>query len=118
MTSTNNGVFQAFFASVTNDDSVEFGLEGTANVVGRTSIGDVPISGIPFDVDSRLAGINSFGGTASLSNVSITGSGGAGGNQFIVSPLTTELNNPSNISLLTNDVELPVIFEGVRVSRL
>ncbi|KAL5507074.1 hypothetical protein ACEPAH_6530 [Sanghuangporus vaninii] len=117
LTATNDGAFESFFASVTNDQSVDFGLEGTANVVARTSIGDVPISGIPFDVDSSLSGINSFGGTASLRNVSITGSGGDGGNQFIVSPLTTTLDNPSNISLLTNDIALPVIFDGVRLGR-
>ena len=116
LTSVNDGAFGSFFAAVTDTSSVDFGLQGTANVVGRTSIGDVPISGIPFDVDTSLAGINAFGGTADLSNVSITGSGGDGGNQYIVSPLTTKLNNPSNISLTTNDIALPVIYSGVTVS--
>ena len=43
--------------------------------------------------------------------------GGNGGNQFITAPLTTTLNNPSNISLTTTDIELPVAFKGVNVSR-
>ena len=73
------------------------------------------ISGIPFNVPSNIKGINSFDGTAALSNISITGSGGSGGNEFIVSPLTTTLQNPSNISLLTTGIALPVIFNGVQV---
>ena len=113
--SLNDGGFEAFFAAVTDTGSVNMELKGTANVVGRTSIGDVPISGIPFDVQSSLKGINGFGGSAKLSNVSITGSGGNGGNEFIVSPLTTTLENPANISLTTVDVSLPVSFKGVGV---
>ena len=70
----NNGGFESFFAAVTDTSSADFGLKGTANVVARTSIGDVPISGIPFDVQSSLKGINSFGGSARLSNVTIAGS--------------------------------------------
>jgi hypothetical protein len=64
-----------------------------------------------------LTGINSFGHTALLSNVSVRGSGGAGGNEFIISPLTTTLQNPSSISLDTVDVSLPVIFKGVTIGR-
>lgn len=62
-------------------------------------------------------GINSFGNTASLSNVSVTGSGGNGGTEYVVSPLTTTLQNPSNVSLNTVDISLPVIFEGVTIGR-
>lgn len=113
--SLNNGGFDAFFAAVTDTSNVAMELKGSANVVGRTSIGDVPISGIPFDVQSSLKGINGFGGSAKLSNVSITGSGGNGGNEFIVSPLTTTLQNPANISLKTVDVSLPVTFKSVLV---
>jgi Protein of unknown function (DUF3712) len=64
-----------------------------------------------------LTGINSFGHAASLSNVSVQGSGGAGGNQYIISPLTTTLQNPSNITLDTVDISLPVIYKGVMIGR-
>jgi hypothetical protein len=67
--------------------------------------------------DNHASGINSFGGTASLSNVTIAGSGGNGGNQFIVSPLTTTLHNPSNVSLDTVDISLPVIFDNVQIGQ-
>ena len=64
-----------------------------------------------------VEGINSFGGTAALSNVTVTGSGGNGGDEFIVSPLQTTLQNPSNVSLDTVDISLPVIFNGVTIGR-
>lgn len=62
-------------------------------------------------------GINAFGGIASLSNVSITGSGGNGGSEYIKTPLTTKLQNPSNVSLTSTDVSLPVYYQGVMLGR-
>lgn len=97
--------------------SIDINLKGSANVTAKTSIGNVPITGIPIDVVSTLGGIGSFNHQATLSNVSVTGSGGEGGNEFIVSPLTTSLVNPSNISLNTVDVSLPVIFQGTKIGR-
>ena len=113
----NNNAFAAFFAAVTDTEGIQFDLKGTADVVARTTIGDVPISDIPFDVTTSLKGINSFGHTAQLSNVSITGSGTDSHGTFIKSPLTTVLNNPSNISLNTLGVEFPVFYKGVQLGR-
>ncbi|KAJ7188457.1 hypothetical protein C8R46DRAFT_1054741 [Mycena filopes] len=113
---TENG-FELLFAVVTLLPEADFVLSGSANISGRTSIGDVPITGIPFNVNSAMTGINSFGGTASLSNVSVTGSGGDGGDEYITAPLTTKLNNPSNVTLDTVDISLPVIYKGVTIGR-
>ena len=135
--SLNNRAFQAMFADVTLTETVALNLKGTAAVSARTTIGDVPISGIPFDVPSALKGtrflpllstntsdddfcslgIHSFGGSASLSNISIAGSGGSGGSEFIVAPLTAALQNPSNISLQTVRIALPVTYKGVMIGR-
>lgn len=62
-------------------------------------------------------GINGFGKTAELANITVTGSGGVGGDQYIISPLTTTLQNPSNVSLATNDIALPVIYMGTQIGR-
>ena len=62
-------------------------------------------------------GIDSFGGSADLSDVSVAGSGGKGGNEYIVAPLKAALQNPSNFSLSTIDVTLPVVFQGVKIGR-
>ncbi|EIW82896.1 hypothetical protein CONPUDRAFT_101346 [Coniophora puteana RWD-64-598 SS2] len=115
--SLNNGAFQAVFTEVTDTSSASFDLSGSANVTAKTSIGDVPISGIPFDVKSSLTGINSFGRTATVTNVSITGSGGSGGNQYVKAPLTTTLNNPSNVSLQTVDISLPVFYKDIQLGQ-
>lgn len=108
---------QTLFQQVTDTSQSVLTLKGTADVTAKTSIGNVPIADIAFNVPSSLAGINQFGGKAPLSNISVTGSGGSGGNQYIVAPLTTELDNPSNVSLTTNDVALPVIYNGVQLGR-
>ena len=79
LVSLNNAAFGAFFAAVTLTGDVHFNLGGSADVIARTSIGDVPIAAIPFNVASTLSGIADFGGKVGLSNVAITGSGGKGG---------------------------------------
>ncbi|KIK99094.1 hypothetical protein PAXRUDRAFT_30734 [Paxillus rubicundulus Ve08.2h10] len=117
LTSVNNAAFGAMFAEVTDTDSAAFDLSGTADVTAKTSIGDVPISGIPFDVTSTLKGINSFGGTAAINNVSITGSGGNGGDECIVAPLTAVMDNPSRVSLSTVGIALPVYYDDVMIGR-
>lgn len=115
--SLNNNAFAQMFVGATLMSSIDIDLKGSADVTARTSIGDVPISGIPIDVTSSLKGIASFNHQAKLSNVSVTGSGGEGGNEYILSPLTTTLENPSNISLNTVDVSLPVMFQGTKIGR-
>ncbi|KAI0668274.1 hypothetical protein C8Q78DRAFT_1081656 [Trametes maxima] len=115
--SKNDGAFSQFFAAVTDTSNVDFELKGSADVTARTTIGDVPISGIPFNVTTSLKGINQFGKTASLSNITITGSGSDSHGPFIKSPLTTKLENPSNISLQSVDVSFPVVFRGVQLGR-
>lgn len=117
MKSLNDAAFSEMFAGATLKDELEVILKGSADVTAKTSIGNVPISGIPIKTASSLKGIGSFGHKASLSNVSVTGSGGQGGNEYIISPLTTTLENPSNISLNTVDVTLPVIYQGSKIGR-
>jgi Protein of unknown function (DUF3712) len=117
LVSLNNAAFGAFFAAATLTGHAEFNLAGSADVIARTSIGDVSIAAIPFNVPSSLNGINDFGGTASLTDVRIIGSGGKGGNEFTLSTLNSHLNNPSNISLSTNDVSLGVSYQGTYIGR-
>ncbi|KAK1218918.1 hypothetical protein PQX77_018360 [Marasmius sp. AFHP31] len=117
LVSVDNGAFQQLFAAVTTGDNVNLNLRGSADVTARTTIGDVPISGIMFDVPSSLKGINNFGGKAELQDVKVAGSGGNGGNEYIVSPLKTILSNPSNVTLHTIDTALPVIYKGTKLGR-
>jgi Protein of unknown function (DUF3712) len=49
--------FTSFFAAVTNTQNVNFELKGSVNVIARTTIGDVPISDISFNVSSTMRGV-------------------------------------------------------------
>jgi hypothetical protein len=117
LVSLNNAAFEAFLAAATLTGQVDFTLSGSADVIARTSIGDISIAAIPFNVPSSLKGINDFSGNVSLKDVKITGSGGSGGNQFILGTLNSHLNNPSNISLGTNGVSLGVSYQGTHIGR-
>lgn len=66
---------------------------------------------------ATYVGIDSFGHTAGLGNVSITGSGGSGGNQYVNADLTTTLQNPSNISLQTINSSLVIFYKGTKIGR-
>jgi antitoxin (DNA-binding transcriptional repressor) of toxin-antitoxin stability system len=54
--SLNDDTFQQLLQAVTDTNEADFRLSGTANVVAKTTIGNIPISGIPFDVPSGLKG--------------------------------------------------------------
>ncbi|KAG5653629.1 hypothetical protein H0H81_011855 [Sphagnurus paluster] len=114
----NPTAFAQMFAGVTLLDELDLTLKGSADVTAVTAIGNVALTGIAFNVPSSLKGINSFGHTAALSEVSVTGSGGAGGSEYIVAPLKTVLQNPSNISLDTVGISLPVLWQGTKVGRV
>lgn len=52
--------FATLFAGVTLKPDVEVEVTGTADVTARTTIGDIPIAGIPLNVVSDLKGIFFF----------------------------------------------------------
>ena len=117
MVASDHGAFQSMFGAVTLKSSADLALSGAADVVAATSIGNVPISNISFDVTTSLGGINGFGGKADLGTVSVVGSGGDGNGQYIRANTSASLENPSNVSLKTNDIALPVIWEGFKLGR-
>ncbi|KIL68938.1 hypothetical protein M378DRAFT_21838 [Amanita muscaria Koide BX008] len=115
--SLNDGGFQQLFAAGALQNVIDFELRGTTDVFARTPIGNVPITGISFDVPTQFQGIAAFDHKASLSNISITGSGGQGGSEYIVAPVTATLDNPSNISLETDLITIPITYQGVVIGR-
>ena len=54
--SLNDAAFAGLFAAVTLRNTAELHLKGSADVTAKTSIGNVVISAIPFDVPSSLKG--------------------------------------------------------------
>jgi hypothetical protein len=57
MKSVNDGAFQTLFQQVTDTTQAELTFKGTADVIAETSIGNVPISGIIFNVPYSLQGM-------------------------------------------------------------
>lgn len=81
--SLNDGSFNDFIAQVLDTPLAVFGLHGGANVIAATKIGQIPITGIPFDVTTNLPGVNAFNGQATIPSPPIVvGSGGDGVNSF------------------------------------
>ncbi|CAO1623850.1 unnamed protein product [Parajaminaea phylloscopi] len=111
--SLNNGQFQAFFAKLTDTDRADFGLKGNTSVLAETHVGNIPITGIPFNVTSSLAGINSFNHQLATQNLLVA----SGQPQYIAINLDAILQNPSNLTVFTNDVSLPVVYKNVYVGR-
>ncbi|KAE8246427.1 hypothetical protein A4X13_0g5797 [Tilletia indica] len=109
LVSRNNPSFGAFFAQLTDEKSGTFGLKGSTDVVARTVVGDVTITDIPINVNSTLDGINSFNGNATSDNVVVKGAT----SDAINIALDVTLQNPSNLTVHTLDVELPVFYRGL-----
>ncbi|KAL9935874.1 hypothetical protein V8E36_005451 [Tilletia maclaganii] len=105
--------FRAFLAQLTDKESGTFKLAGTTDVVGATVIGNVPIRGIPINVNTTLAGINSFGGKAPVDKLDVSGSTP----DYISIDISVELNNPSNLTVTTKDVSLPSFYGSTEVGR-
>lgn len=101
-----HGAFSSFLAKLADTDSATFGLKGTTSVVAGLVIGNPTITGIPFNVTSSLRGINSFNHVAGVSNVSVD----SGTPDYIGIDLTATLENPSNLTLFTNQLSLPVRY--------
>ncbi|CAO1639236.1 unnamed protein product [Sympodiomycopsis kandeliae] len=104
--SLNDPSFQAFFAKLTDTERADFGLQGNTSVLARTHVGDIPITGIPFNVTTSLAGINSFNHKLQTANLSVDN----GNPQMLNVPLVAILENPSNLTVFSDKISLPVLY--------
>ncbi|GAA6027071.1 hypothetical protein JCM8097_006088 [Rhodosporidiobolus ruineniae] len=107
--SLNNDVFASFFNAVTNTDGVVFGLHGGANVTAQTNAGNIPITGIPFDVQTSLAGIQSLNARPTVvSNLDVH----HGYPTYLQILADASLYNPSEITVITNEVVFGLEFSS------
>ncbi|KAI8979283.1 hypothetical protein BDF20DRAFT_1000640 [Mycotypha africana] len=102
----NHELFTGFNKLLTLSPSVTFGLKGTSNAIADTAVGTLSLPGVSFDVDTTLAGFNSFGGTAQIQSLEVTGAAAG----YIIVSLVVQLNNPSNITISIGDVNFDVIM--------
>ncbi|BGP00846.1 hypothetical protein RTBOTA2_002159 [Rhodotorula toruloides] len=107
LTSLNTGSFNDFFNAVTNTAEVSFNLHGGANVTAQTNAGNIPISGIPFSVGTSLAGIQSLNARPTVvSNLDVH----HGYPTYLQILADATLFNPSQITVITNDVNFGLDF--------
>ncbi|GAA5951249.1 hypothetical protein JCM3765_002422 [Sporobolomyces pararoseus] len=105
--SLDNGAYENFFDAVTNTANVGFNLHGGASVVATTNAGNIPITGIPFSVQTSLAGIQSLNARPTVvSNLDVH----HGYPQYLEILADASLYNPSHITVITNEVVFGLEF--------
>ena len=105
--------FMALIAKLLDTPRASFGISGTAGLVGKMVIGNIPIHGIPFNVTTSMAGFNSFTGKATLKRLDVK----KGTPQYLDNTGMLVLTNPSNITVHTTGISLPSFYKNTYVGR-
>ncbi|KZP06644.1 hypothetical protein FIBSPDRAFT_1053416 [Athelia psychrophila] len=100
LTALSDPAMQELLETVTDTPLVNLTLEGSADVTAKTTIGNVPIATIPFNVQSSLAVVDVVAG---------------GTPDYLLITINTDLLNPSNITLETSSVTFALRFESVTI---
>ncbi|KZP24075.1 hypothetical protein FIBSPDRAFT_951384 [Athelia psychrophila] len=104
LTALSDPAMQELFEAVTDTPLANLTLEGSANVTAKTTIGNVPIASIPFNVQSSLAPVT-------VADLVVAG----GTPDHLLIAINTDLLNPSNITLETSLVIFALQFESVTI---
>ncbi|KAI5474806.1 pre-rrna processing protein [Pseudohyphozyma bogoriensis] len=109
LVSLNNPSFDNFFNAITNTADVSFILHGGANVSAETAAGTIPITGIPFSVNTSFLGLQSLNARPTVvSNLDVY----HGYPTYLQINADATIYNPSNLTIITNDVVFGLQFEG------
>ena len=93
---------------------VDFIFKGSVNIVAQMVIGDIPINGIPFkNIHSSLAGFDDLTGFLKLKRVYPESSTP----QYLDNRLFCTVFNPSNITIKTTGLSLPLFYKGTYFGR-
>ncbi|WFC96532.1 hypothetical protein MBRA1_003193 [Malassezia brasiliensis] len=105
--------FMALLVKLLDTSRASFGISGTASLVGKMVIGNIPIHGIPFNVTTSMAGFDSFTGNATLKRLDVK----HGTPQYLDNTGMLVLTNPSNITVHTTGISLPVFYQNTYIGR-
>ena len=105
--------FLAMLAHIVDYPSVTLGIKGSAGVLAKMVIGNIPISGIPLKLNTQLAGLNSFTHKAILQKLDVTD----GHPSYLGTHAKLVLINPSNITVRTTGISLPTFYKNTYVGR-
>ncbi|CAG8526725.1 6683_t:CDS:10 [Ambispora gerdemannii] len=93
--------FNDFVKDITLNESKKFQLKGKLNAITKTPAGTFNISGITYDVQTTLAGLQGFtSNPVSVSDLDVV----SGTTTTLFLSIKTSLFNPSNISIKAGDV--------------
>ncbi|CAG8702243.1 16443_t:CDS:1, partial [Racocetra fulgida] len=108
--------FDDFAKRLTMEESVTLKMKGIVNVMSNTSIGNVTIEGIKFNVQTTLRGIQGLTSSPTVINsLKVTG----GSNDHIDIELSVSLSNPSNVKIiLDSDVKFDLICNETRIGNV
>ncbi|KAI9255982.1 hypothetical protein BY458DRAFT_558480 [Sporodiniella umbellata] len=106
-TAVDKQLFAGFVTLLSSTSGVTFGLTGTTNTITTTAIGNLPLKGIPFDVQTSLSGFNNFGGQLEINSLTVSGATST----YITVDLKISFSNPSNITIKIGDVNFDVIMK-------
>ncbi|WFC96530.1 hypothetical protein MBRA1_003191 [Malassezia brasiliensis] len=113
MVAEDRTAYMAMLAKILDTPRATLGLTGSAGLVAKMVIGNIPIEGIPFNVSTSLAGLNSLTGKTTLKRLDIY----RGTPQYLDNKAQLVLTNPSNITVHTTGISLPNFYKNTYVGR-
>ena len=108
-----HSAFMALFAQLLDTPRASLGVSGTAGLIAKMVIGNIPISGIPFNVTTSLGGFDSFTRNATLQRLDVK----QGTSKYLDNTGKLILHNPSNITVHTTGISLPSFYKNTYVGR-
>ncbi|CAG8543902.1 28606_t:CDS:2, partial [Racocetra persica] len=110
--SGNNNIYQTFFANLTKNDQGVVNIKGLVNIVANTTLGAIPINGIPFNVTTTLQGFSNFAKTApTVNNVTILDATSSS----MVLGIHATIHNPSNMSIMLGTTTFKILHNDAEI---
>ena len=113
MVAEDRTAYMAMLAKILDTPRATLGLTGSAGLVAKMVIGNIPIEGIPFNVSTSLAGLNSLTGKTTLKRLDIY----RGTSEYLDNKAQLVLTNPSNITVHTTGISLPNFYKNTYIGR-
>ncbi|WFD44515.1 hypothetical protein MPSI1_003183 [Malassezia psittaci] len=114
LTAVNRDSFTALLAQILDKPRATFGIQGTAGLIARLVIGDIPINGIPFNVTTSVAGLNSFNHNVTTLRLDAR----HGVPAYLDNDVRVIITNPSTITVKSTGISLGAYYQGTYVGRI
>ena len=104
-----HGAFEQFLATTATGTQVTMSLKGNANTDAQTAVGLLSLTGIAFNVQSTIAGLQGLAAKPALvTSLDVN----HGFPDYLLIKVDSSLFNPSNLTLGTGDVAFDLQFNG------